>query len=357
MKLTFKKADPKFFQTLRQRTDAYFKQNNLKPYGDFRLYLKTIVFTLCFIAVYTVINFFTPTSLWAIVGLWLLLGAISAGIGFNVMHDGAHGSYSRKKWINDIMAKSLNVLGSNAFLWAQKHNINHHTFTNVEGMDDDIDLKPFFRVHKDQPAKKFHRFQHIYGLFLYGLTYFFWVFYRDFKKYFTKKIAENTPLRDLTFADHIDFWTSKILFFSIFIVVPVITTGWLNWAIGFAAFGFVFGLILAIVFQLAHIVEHLDFVTPKEETGSLENEWAVHQLLTTANFATSNKTLNWLLGGLNFQVEHHLFPRISHVHYPQINKIVKNTCQEYGIAYHEFPTMRSAFASHMRLLKTIGRAA
>ena len=80
-----------------------------------------------------------------------------------------------------------------------------------------------------------------------------------------------------------------------------------------------------------------DFIQPTQEGAHIESEWAVHQVATTVNFATQNKMWNWLFGGLNFQVEHHLFPRISHVHYPELNKRLKQVCAEFNVAYQEFP--------------------
>lgn len=355
IRVAFKRNQTRFFATIREKTDHYFKQNNIRPTGDYRLWIKTAVFILAFAGGYTWLVFFTPESILLSIGLCILMGCLGAGIGFNIMHDGAHGSYSHKKWVNNVMGKTLNVLGSNVLFWSQKHNENHHTYTNVEGLDDDIDIKPFFRVHEDQKKLKIHRYQHIYWVFFYGLTYTFWVFYRDFKKYFTGKVADNTRLKKFTVKDHFDFWISKLVFFGIFLVIPGLTVGWLPMLIGFNIMGFVLGWILAIVFQLAHIVEELNFVTPTVENPNVEEEWAIHQMSTTANFATKNRFISWCVGGLNFQVEHHLFPRISHVHYPQINKIVMETSREFGVPYYEFPTMRSALASHVRVLKRTGR--
>jgi linoleoyl-CoA desaturase len=131
--------------------------------------------------------------------------------------------------------------------------------------------------------------------------------------------------------------------------------GFTTWLIGYLVFGIVTGLVISIVFQLAHTVEHTHFPMPDEDTGRMEDEWAIHQLKTTANFAPRNKLISWYVGGLNFQVEHHLFPKISHVHYPQISRIIKQTCQEFGVPYIEYPKMRYAVASHIAFLKEMGR--
>lgn len=357
MQVKFNNKQAAFFFTLRSRVNEYFKTHQKKSTGDSRLYIKTITIFLAFGAIYSWLVFFTPSSILLGVTLSVALGIVMALIGFNVMHDGSHGSYSTKGTLNTIMAYSSNFLGANAFFWSQKHNINHHTYTNIEGVDDDIDVRPFIRLHPEQKKYWFHKYQHFYWPFLYILTYIFWVYYRDFIKYFTRKIAELTPLQKMSLKEHIIFWSSKLFHVGFFLILPAYVVGWKETLIGYGIAALVVGFVLAIVFQLAHIVEDLKFVNPDNSTAiSVEDDWAVHQMNTTANFATKSKVLSWLLGGLNFQVEHHLFPRISHVHYPQLNAILISTCQEFGVKYREYPSMMSAIKSHIIHLKQIGSA-
>lgn len=354
-KVKFNSSNSSFFKTLRARTDAYFKDNNISPAGNLELYTKTAILLLVFSFSYITLVFFTPGSLIISLGLSMLLGLCLAVMGFNIMHDGAHGSYSHSKKVNDAMALTLNFMGGNAYLWKQKHNINHHTYTNVEGVDDDIDIKPFLCIHADQKQYWIHRFQHIYALFIYGLSYLSWVFFKDYQKYFTGRASSNTEYPKMNRGQHLNFWISKLIHYSVFIAIPLWMLGWQATLVGYLTMSVVTGFMLAVVFQLAHVVEETNFAAPEGDSLQLEHEWAVHQLQSTANFGTSSRGLNWLLGGLNFQVEHHLFPRISHVHYPQINKIVRQTCQEYGIAYHEYPSMLGALRSHLKHLKQIGQ--
>jgi len=140
------------------------------------------------------------------------------------------------------------------------------------------------------------------------------------------------------------------------IALPIWLVGFLPWLVGFLIIAMSAGFILSIVFQLAHTVEHTAFPTPSADANRIENEWAIHQIETTANFATKNKLISWLVGGLNFQIEHHLFPKVSHIHYPAISKIIKQACAEYGIRYIEFRRMRHANVSHAVHLKRMGRA-
>jgi len=183
-----------FFKKLRSEADAYFTEKGIRKTGDYRLYLKTVILGLSLISIYTWLVFFTPASIILSLALCGLLGLNFAVIGFNVMHDGAHGSYSRKGWVNRLMASSLELMGGSSYLWKQKHNVNHHMMPNVEGIDDDIDVAPYMRLHEGQPKKWVHKFQHIYSLLLYGLTYLFWITLNDFKKYFTGKVAADTPM-------------------------------------------------------------------------------------------------------------------------------------------------------------------
>lgn len=356
MQVKFNNRGADFYATLKTRTEAYFQAHNLKPTGNIKLYAKTAVLSLVFVAVYVALVFLSPPT-WLAVLLCVIMGLDMAAIGFNMMHDGAHGSYSQNKKINEMMGLSLNFLGANVFFWKQKHNVNHHSYTNIEGMDDDIDVNPFLRLHTEQQKRWFHRFQHFYALLAYSLMFFFWVFYRDFKKYFSGKIARYTPIRNMTVKEHIIFWVSKVVHVAVFLVVPMIFAGVVPTIVGYLIITFVLGLVISVVFQLAHVVEGTEFVTPlTEESVTVEAEWAVHQVSTTANFATSNPLVNWFMGGLNFQVEHHLFPGVSHIHYPQLNRILKETCREFNIKYMEFATVTGAFVSHMRHLKQMGIA-
>jgi linoleoyl-CoA desaturase len=355
-KIKFNNSNPEFFNTLKSRVNSYFEDKSIKETGNYKLYTKTAILSITLVLSYLWMVFFTPEMNWLSILVCVVMGVNVAAIGFNVMHDGAHGSYSSKAWVNKFMGLSLNVLGGNVYLWSQKHNINHHSYTNVEGLDDDIDIKPFIRVHSTQKKYWFHRFQHYYSLLLYGLTYLFWVFMNDFNKYFTGKIALHTKMRKMDIPEHVNFWVSKVLYVFFFILLPFYFVGIVPTIVGYLVMACVAGIVISIVFQLAHVVEEAEFITPTSDTMKIETEWAKHQINTTVNFATKSKSMSWLLGGLNFQVEHHLFPRISHVHYPAINKIVKQTCEEFGIMYKEFPTVLDAIKSHLLHLRASGIA-
>lgn len=349
----FSSVSQSFHAELKRRINEYFSKEGKPPTGNFNLYLKAFILTISFFAVYIHLVFFTPVTWMAIVEC-MLLGGLTAAIGFNIMHDGMHGSFSRYKWVNELAGLSLNFLGANNFMWRSKHNIIHHTYTNIEGVDDDIEAKPLLRLCETQKYYKIHRFQHWYFWAAYSLLYIWWVFFTDYKKYFLRRIGP-TPLPKMKLAEHISFWGFKLLHAFVFMALPIMMVGFEAWIIGFVIYGLVAGFILSIVFQLAHTVEDTHFPQANPVSGKMEDEWALHQLKTTANFATRNKLISWLVGGLNFQVEHHLFPRISHVHYPAISKIIRKACQDFGMPYIEYAHMRTAIVSHVTHLKNLSR--
>ncbi|HWC52111.1 MAG TPA: acyl-CoA desaturase [Chitinophagaceae bacterium] len=342
-----------FHTELKKRVRDYFEEVGKSTTGNYSLFIKAIILMTAFIFVYVHLIFFTPSVFWAI-SECILLGGIVAAIGFNVMHDGAHGSFSKYKWVNNIAAFSLNILGGNSFMWNVKHNVIHHSYTNVDGIDDDIDVQPWMRMSATQKRYRFHKYQHLYFWLLYSLFYLFWIFVLDFQKYFKRKIG-SIPLKKMKWKDHFVFWGFKAFHYFLFIGVPIHELGFAHWLVGFLIFTSVAGLVLSLVFQLAHTVEHTSFPVVNIIDGKMEDEWAIHQLKTTANFATKNKLVSWLVGGLNFQIEHHLFPKISHIHYPAISRIIKNACQEYGLIYIEYKRVHHAVTSHVSFLKQMGK--
>lgn len=349
----FSNVQNSFHSELKKRINQYFEQKGASPTGNVQLFIKAVILMVGFFGLYTHLVFFTPPTIWALLEC-VLLGGVTAAIGFNIMHDGGHGSFSKSKVINQVAALSLNVLGGNSFMWNVKHNIIHHAFTNIDGVDDDINIQPFMRMSATQKKYKIHRYQHYYFWLLYSMLYLLWMLVLDYNKYFKNKIGV-TPLKQMSTSDHIVFWVFKALNIVMFIALPIYMVGFSAWIIGFLTFTVVTGFVISIVFQLAHTVEHTSFPMPNEITGKLEDEWAIHQIKTTANFATNNRLVSWLVGGLNFQIEHHLFPKISHIHYPEISKIIRQACQEYGINYIEYPKVRYAVASHVAFLREMGR--
>ncbi len=349
----FLQSQGNFHMALKQRVNQYFTDRKEESTGNKSLIFKAVLLFSCYLFLYANVVFFTP-AWWVAIPECILFGILTAVIGFNIMHDGGHGSFSKSKLVNKLAGGSINVLGASAVMWHMKHNIIHHTYTNIDGVDDDLSVGPWLRMAFTQKKRWIHKFQHYYVWFLYLMPYIMLLFVTDFDKYFNKKIG-SVPIRKLSTKEHIYFWVAKAIYAFMLIGLPIYLLGFVTWLIGFLCATMVTGFVMIVVFQLAHNVEHTDFPMPAEPSGKIENEWAIHQVETTANFATHNKLISWLVGGLNFQIEHHLFPKISHVHYPAISKIIRQTCAEFGITYIEYPKMRHAIVSHVAYLKKLGQ--
>jgi linoleoyl-CoA desaturase len=347
------KSKSEFFPVLKQRVDAYFEKNNLSPKANGQMIAKVCIILLAYYGSYALIMS-GVLSLWGMFAAALFLGFAGALVGFNVGHDAIHGSFSSKPWVNKLVAYNFYAVGANPYLWNITHNIVHHTFTNIPGVDEDLDQPLVIRLSPDKPKWKIHRFQHIYAFFLYGFASISWVFTKDYRKFFQKQIG-NYDNSKHPVSEYVKLFGFKILYYIVFIALPLyfLPITWWQFAIGFVAMHLVQGLTLALVFQLAHIVEGTHFPEP-DTNGHVESAWAIHQMNTTANFARKSPVAFFICGGLNFQVEHHLFPKVCHIHYPEVSEIVKNTAEEYGVPYLESPTFWSAVTSHYRMLQFFG---
>ncbi len=348
-------TNKEFANTLKQRVNDYFKENQLDRTGDWRIIFKSILVFTAYFATYFAILFSGVTHIGGLFLMWGLLGLGAAMIGTVVMHDSLHGTLSKHRKVNDILGFSAAVVGISGRMWKFQHNVLHHSFTNVKDMDTDIDAGAVFRFAPHQARRWYHRFQVFYAPFLYGLMTLVWVAVKDFA---TIKDFRNRGLFRNDKEVRKEVWTSiakKLGYFAVFLFIPMFVVDTPFWAtiLMFVAMHFVCGLYLAIVFQTAHVMPEAHFEAPPEP--KIKENWLVHQMLTTANFAPKNKALSWVLGGLNYQVEHHLFPNISHIHYPKISKIVKRTAQEYNIPYYTHPTFFKAITLHFKHLYKLGK--
>jgi linoleoyl-CoA desaturase len=354
-KLKFNGSDH-FLRELRKRVDAYFERTGRNKRDSVRMYFKTAAILGCFFTAYVLLVFFV-SSWWLVLPLAVVLGLATAGIGFNIQHDGGHRAYSDHPWINRLMALTLDLMGGRSYLWDFKHNTFHHTYPNVHGHDDDINLGFLGRLSPEQPRFWFHRFQSLYLWFLYGFIAIKWHLIDDFQQLYVGKIGEHKIPRPKG-KDLIVFIAGKVLFFFMAFGLPMMFHKW--WAVlgVYVLAAFVSGVVLSVVFQLAHCVAEASFPVPVPVEGGgerIQNEWAIHQVQTTVNFARGNRVLSWFVGGLNFQIEHHLFHKICHVHYPALSKVVEEACREFGIRYNEHKTFFSAVGSHFRWLVEMGR--
>ena len=342
-----------FHQELKATVAAYFASTGRRERGLMAMYVKTAIILAWFAASYILLVFVAQTW-WQAVPCALSLGLSVAGIGFNIQHDGSHGGYSRSDAVNRLMACALDLVGGSSYFWHWKHNILHHSFTNIAGADDDINIGVLGRLAPTQRRYFFHRFQHYYMWALYGVVPLKWQLVDDFKELVKSRVGSK-PVPPPRGMELVLFWAGKAGLVTLAFVIPLLVHS--VWVVATFYLGtmFVLGVVLATVFQLAHCVEEAAFPVPVGEPARIPAEWAVHQVQTTVDFAQRNRILTWYLGGLNFQIEHHLFPRISHLHYPAIAPMVKSVCEAFGVKYHAHRSMLAAARSHFRSLRQMGR--
>lgn len=350
-----------FSSTLKKRVREYFKENNLSKYANTSMYIKTVFMLSLYFVPYGLMisgNFSNP---WILVALFATMGLGMSGIGLSIMHDANHGAYSKNEKVSKLVGRVISFVGGFAPTWSIQHNVLHHTYTNVYGYDEDVSPAiPILRFSPDDKFVPAHRFQYIYAWFFYGLMTVMWMTTKDFKQLFRyKKMG-------LTKTENIKFWpllteliVTKVFYYISIIALPIYILGnqgvsWYFVLLCIFVMHFITGVILGAIFQPAHVVPETDFVMPDKDL-TIENNWMIHQLETTSDFANGSRIFSWLVGGLNFQVEHHLFPNICHVHYREISKIVKATAKEFDIEYHAHKTFAGALSAHTRMLKQLGK--
>ncbi len=354
--IRFSHRDKKrFFRTLNKRINSYFKENDISRKGNWQLYCKTFVMFSLYLTPYFLVLSLNISQWWMLL-LTVVMGIGMAGVGMNVMHDGNHGAYSTKKWINKIMGGSMYILAGNVYNWQVQHNVLHHTYTNIQGHDEDLEAGRILRFSKHAKWRSFHKFQHLYSILLYGLLTFNWALTTDFRqthRYLKRKLSYGKMPN--AFKQWSTVVIGKLVYLSVWILIPMlfIEVAWWKILIGFFVMHYTAGLILSVIFQLAHVVEDVDMPLPNQD-GSMENTWAIHQLFTTVNFSPNNRLMGWFTGGLNYQIEHHIYPNICHVHYRKMAKIIQETAEEFDLPYHQYQTTRKAIAAHFRHLKEMG---
>jgi len=344
-----------FAAAVRQNVNNYFKERGISTKGNLVLLSQTVAMLALYIVPF-ILLLTTAMTTWLALAMTIIMGIGMAGIGMCVMHDAVHGSYSNKEWINKIMAGTMYLLGSNVFNWKIQHNVMHHAYTNIEGYDEDIAVSSVIRLSQFAPVKKIHYYQHILAFFFYGLltitklTNDFVQLARYNKEGITRKFNINPTM------EYAKMVVIKLIYLFVLIGLPLLFTRFAWWQVllGFVIMHWAAGCILSTVFQMAHVVEGAEQFEPDAD-GIIHTEWAVNEVRTTSDFARNNLLLNWYVGGLNFQIEHHLFPNVCHVHYRKIAPIVEKTAKEFGLFYNQKPSFIAALGSHVRRLKQLGQ--
>jgi linoleoyl-CoA desaturase len=346
--------DDSFHLEVKRRVEEFCRSTGRRERDCPAMYLKTAILLSCFAGSYLLLLFVVQTW-WQALPLVILLGLTVAGIGFNIQHDGSHQAYSNYPWINKAAAMTMDLIGASSYLWHWKHPVFHHTFANITGHDTDIDFGSLGRLTPHQKQLKVHRWQHFYLWPLYGVVTIKWKFFDDFKEVLRGRIAANHRIPRPKGGDLVTFLVWKAVYVGWIFVIPLMFHRWWVVLMFYVLAEAILGVTLSLVFLLAHMVEPADFPMPMEDTGRIQKPWAVHQVETAVDFSRHSRMAAWLLGGLNFQIEHHLFPRICHTNYPAISKIVEQTCKDYGVKYGEHKTFLDGVASHFRFLRELGR--
>ena len=354
-----REKNAEFVAELKRRVNQYFKEKGISKQANFTMVLKTISMIALLLVPYALMMFGVVSNLWAHYLMWAIMGLGVSGIGMSVMHDANHGAYSKSRTINRVIGRFIDLVGGNATNWKIQHNLLHHTYTNIHGLDQDINAGVVLRLSPEQKRRKFHKYQHIYAWFLYGLMTLPWMTVKDFFQMveFRKKNLNKGRSRKF-WQEYTLMVAIKIFYYSYMVVLPIIILPFAWWQIllGFVLMHYVTGGTLATIFQLAHVMPEtmnkLEIVD-----NSMEENWFVHQLETTTDFARNNWLISLYIGGLNFQVEHHLFPNICHVHYKRLSQIVEETAHEYVVVYNNIPSIMRALIEHGKVLKRLGTVA
>jgi len=346
-------AESPFAVEVKRDVGRYFQERGLSDKGNLAMWVRGLIMLALIFVPWGLVLAGVLTG-WAAFAACIVMGVGVAGVGFCIGHDGQHGSFSERPAVNRFVGLAFDLMGANGYLWRLTHNRIHHTFTNLHGLDEDIVVTPAVRLSPGSPRRAIHRFQHLTCWPLYALATINWLVVKDIGFLFRKKLGPYTPPKfPRGLIPAVILTKLACITWSIVIPILVLQPTVLEFLAGFLAMHFTAGLILGIIFQLAHVVEMTAY--PRADAnGRLTDSWAEHQMRTTANFSRGNRLLSWYCGGLNFQIEHHLFSSVCSLHYPDIAPIVEACARRHGLPYHDSPHFWPAVASHMRLLKRLG---
>lgn len=351
-KSTPKKSE--FIKVLRQRVDAYFEDNNISPHANGEMIFKTIFAIVAWIGTY-ILLMSVPLNTFGVFMVFLLLGFVNIFIAFNIMHDATHDAYSSKQWVNDMLGYSMNFIGGNQYLFRRMHGA-HHGYVNIHGIDVTLETHGLFRFTPDEPYLPHHKWQHFYTPILYSLAMLQWVTAKDFKWFFVEANIGNLKKISHPFREYVILFISKTVYYGLTLVLPMIFLPFAWWVVLLAWINMHIlpGLTFALIFQVTHIYEGTHFPHPDKD-GNIDNNYALHVLETTADFSRKKPLGTWLMGGINIHVIHHIFPKVCHVHYPQLTQILKETADDFGIDYYENPNFWVALKKHMWMLKHLSK--
>lgn len=353
-KAKFKKNNSgSFYHILNKRVKSFFEKNSASSKANGLMLFKIVLFSVLYLFFYIIIVAgLLPASL--TVPAVLCFGICHALLGFNIAHDAVHGALFSSAALNRLFSYYFELIGMSSYVWKLKHNLIHHNYPNLQHGDFDIEAGPVLRMSPADKLKPFHKYQYLYAPLVYLLFSITLVFISDIRiMFFTSR--EKIDGRPHPVFQKVVFIFMKTVYVFLMIILPMILLPYtpLQVIAAFLLMHFSLSLILAFVLIPAHLFEHTQFAE-KDITGEIHEEWAAHQMKTTLDYSRKSRICNFLLGGFNINVVHHLFPRICHVHLIPVSEIVKQTAAEFGIIYHE-TSIGQAIRSHFKMLKLLGQ--
>ncbi len=339
-----------FYNTLKHRVNTYFHENKISRFATPQAIIKATALFSLFISTYIIIltvelSFGLFLLAWFFQGVFIIFAAMS------IVHDAAHGAFSRRKWVNALLLRFANLVGGDGYMYKYKHTVSHHPYTNIHGIDIDLEQSGMVRVTPFTKSKKKHRYQYWYMKILYPFYILFWVLMRDFKYYRMEKIG---PVKAHHARIHwAMLFTSKLFYFFYMLVLPYWLLPYPFWQVflGFFIMHMGSGIVAMFALLSNHVVEDSLFVVPDDD-GLIPCTWGEHQLRTTDDYSPDSRLISFMFSGLNHHVAHHLFPRYCHVHYPVITKMVRAAAREFGLRYR-FNSITGGLYSHFRLLRKL----
>lgn len=342
-----------FAVEVKERVNRHFSDRGLSKHANAAMMAKSVILIGGYFGAYgSILGGALP--LWLMWPMCVVMGICMAGIGFSVTHDALHGAYSARPGVNRCLGYLFETLGANGYMWKITHNLIHHTYTNIQGVDEDLEVADYIRLSPHTPYRPIHRLQKYFAFPSYAFSTVFWVFAKDYK-YFLKRDLYSRRIEGHPAAEWRILLISKFLYYMATIAAPlaILDVTWWQFAIGFLTVHCTAGLILGMIFQLAHVVEPTRHFR-KGQIEYVKRTWMHQQMATCNDFAPGNRLLTWYVGGLNFQVEHHLFPKICHVHYRKLAPIVRQVALKHGLPYNQDASLWRAIRSHYRTLEKFG---
>ncbi len=347
--VSFEKNDKDFAIEIKQAIDQYFstKKNGTKANGKMwvKIFFWLIMWAFSYLSLF-IFNLKGPALF--VLGIFHILTHLF--VAFNISHDANHFSISDNKKVNHILSYTLDLIGASSHLWRIAHNLEHHSFINVEGVDPSVEGYGVMKLTPETEHKKQYKYQYLYVFFIYSLSTLNFVLTKDFK------LINDFKKRGHTFKTSkvLEIIFFKLVYYSYMFVIPILLLD-----VSFFQVLFVFiighviiGLTLALVFQCGHLTNEAEY--PHVHDGKISSSWIKHVIQTTGDFGKNQKLLTWLCGGINIHAIHHIYPHICHIHYKEVSAILKEIVESHNLKYREIPTFGMAIRSHIKLLKKLG---